>query len=56
MAQSSFKINVFAIDFHHTLIDDDTDTFILKITDVLNLELTLNHGEILIRVWKGRSV
>ena len=33
MAQSSFKRNLFAFDFDHTLIDDNTDTFILEITD-----------------------
>lgn len=37
MAQSLFKRTLFAFDFDHTLIDDNTDTFILEITDDVKL-------------------
>ncbi|KAI6649531.1 Phosphoethanolamine/phosphocholine phosphatase [Oopsacas minuta] len=37
MAQSLPKRTLFAFDFDHTLIDDNTDTFILEITDDVNI-------------------
>ena len=37
MAQSSFKRTLFTFDFDHTLIDNNTDTFILEITDDVKL-------------------